>query len=206
MRGPHHSLDEAMSLIIYEKNDITPQPWSILQHMKTFRIPKGLWADLEETVIHQDRSFLTEVARSLGLPVAEVLRKCLGTGANQSIPVMWISGNDADTDTDTETECCPCPWWDLHGALWRRCNRHRLSSTLPCYKHERTHSSPVSKILSKTDLQQLPTRFPFRRNGALYWASETDPIPLSEDGSPLTDWTCRILQHEGRRIAVWKET
>lgn len=170
------------------------------QHMKTFRIPKGLWADLEETVIHQDRSFLTDVARSLGLPVAEVLRKCLGSGANQSIPVLWL----ADSDPGLDTECL-CPWWDLYGSLWRKCPRQRLSPTLPCYKHERTHSSPVSKILSSTELQQLPTRFPVRRNGALYWVSETEPTALSEDGYPLMGWTCRIFQHEGRRIAVWKE-
>ena len=35
----------------------------------TFRIPRGLWRDLEETVIQQDRQFLSEVARQLGLPV-----------------------------------------------------------------------------------------------------------------------------------------
>ena len=172
-------------------------------YMKTFRIPKGLWADLEETVIHQDRSFLTEVARSLGLPVADVLQKCLGSGANQPIPIMWISPSE-DLETDSHDECCP--WWDLHGALWRPCNRKRLSPTLPCYKHERVHTSPVSKILSDSYIQHLPIRFPVRRKGQLYWISETDPTPLHEDGSIVSDWSCRIVNHNGRRIAVWEET
>ena len=168
--------------------------------MKTFRIPKGLWDDLEQTVIHQDRSFLTDVARSLGLPVQDVLRKCLGTGANQAIPVVWCSGAEEADATER------CPWWDMHGELWRPCPRHRLSPTLPCYKHERTKTSDVAKIHSDPYLQQLPLRFPVRKDGTLYWCSETDPIPLAEDGTPVSEWTCRIVMHAGSRIAIWKKT
>ena len=165
--------------------------------MKTLRIPKGLWDDLEETVIHQDRQFLTEVARSLGLPIADVLRKCMGTGANHTIPVLWTPDVES-----TER----CPWWDLHGSLWKPCHRMRLSPNLPCYKHERDHPSPTTKILTDQYIQSLPKRYPVRRNGALYWVSETDSIPLLEDGSILSGWRCKIISHEGRKIAIWEET
>jgi hypothetical protein len=162
----------------------------------TLRIPKGLWDDLEETVIHQDRSFLTEVARSLGLPVADVLRKCLGTGENKTVPVLWYQEQGEDC----------CPWWEKYGALWRPCMRPRLSPTLPCYKHERTSESSTTKLCSDPTILGLPARYPVRRNGLLYWVSETDPIPLSEDGNIVPDYTCRIYSSLGRTIAIWKET
>lgn len=167
--------------------------------MKTFRIPKGLWDDLEETIIRQDRSFLTEVARSLGLPVADVLRRCLGTGANQVVPVLWMSEKESEPDENK------CPWWDLHGAIWRPCCRIRLSPFLPCYKHERAHSSPTTKIRSDPYIAQLPLRFSIRRNGKIFWVSETDPTPLSEDGF-ITEGKCYIVSHNGKKIAIWKDT
>ena len=54
---------------IHLRIEMTPLPaWA---GIRLLRIPHGLWKDLEDTVIQQDRQFLTEVARNLGLPVKE---------------------------------------------------------------------------------------------------------------------------------------
>ena len=146
--------------------------------LQTFRIPRGLWDDLEATVIQQDRQFLSEVARQLGLPVPEVLRRCLGTsGVSHPTPVLWAPS----TSTDPE----PCPWWECHGdGLWRRCPRIRLSSTLPCQIHERCTPCPLARLNTDPYIRALPTRIPVRWADELYWVDPTGAHPpFREDGS-----------------------
>jgi hypothetical protein len=162
------------------------------QQTISLRVPRGLWQDLEETVIQQDRQFLTEVARSLGLPVAEVLRKCLGTGgATQSIPVLWSEYGQTEAPE-------ACPWWDCHGdGLWRRCPRLRLSASLPCALHERwSPSTSTARIDTDPFLRTLPVRTPVSWKGTLYWVdpTATDP-PLREDGT--VDATCQFVRANG---------
>lgn len=145
----------------------------------TLRIPRGLLADLEETVIQQDRQFLSEVARSLGLSVPEVLRRCLGTGAPVPVPVLWAPPATANS------EPVACPWWECHGeGLWRPCPRLRLSPTMPCAVHERSVPCPLTKLASDPELKAMPTFDPVLHEGALYWVDPTGVHPpFREDGT-----------------------
>ena len=171
-------------------------------HTKTLRIPKGLWADLEETVIQQDRQFLTEVARSLGLPVPEVLRRCLGTGATTPIPVLWIPSASSSNEEDPDT----CPWWSStpNGALWRPCHRPRMAPALPCCQHEGAASSARHKLATDPFITGLPKRWPVRFRSVIVWA---DPEGLEtavyEDGRPELEGRFRFIQHRGKRIALF---
>ena len=157
----------------------------------TLRIPRGLWADLEETVIQQDRQFLTEVARSLGLSAAEVIRKVLGSGAAQTVQVL---SGEADTER--------CPWWDRIGAgLWRPCCRPRLSATQPCQMHGQ--KTPSTCLGADAYLATIPDTFPISYNGTIYWVSdEPDTHVFREDGTIETERTFTRIEHRGHRIWV----
>jgi hypothetical protein len=162
---------------------------------QTLRLPRGLWADLEETVILHDRQFLTEVARSLGLPVADVLRRCLGTGAPQSVPVLWGSCTSSRVR---------CPWWECHGQLWRPCPRPRLSESMPCAIHERSTPCPMTILATDPSLKELPIYEPIRHEGDLYWWDPTGVGPvLYEDGTVVPDVKIRRCEYKDRRILVW---
>lgn len=171
--------------------------------MLTLRIPRGLWTDLEETVIQQDRQFLSEVARSLGLPVPEVLRKCLGTGAPQPCPVLWAPAAFMSEDADNHT----CPWWELHnGYLWRPCPRLRLSTCLPCQIHERCVPCPLTRLGSDPELACLPRLKPARdiSTGLLYWYDPADKLPTcGEDGRDVSDRRLITIQFQGRSVLTW---
>jgi hypothetical protein len=164
---------------------------------QTFRIPRGLWRDLEESIIHQDRQFLSEVARSLGLPVQDVLRKCLGTGAPQQVPVLWAPPKSTAPDI--------CPWWEYHGdGLWRRCPRLRLNHTLPCQIHERCTPCPHARLDSDPLIKRLGWRKGVKYEGAVYWI-DPDGIepPLREDGTVETEGTFKEIAFRGEMIWVW---
>jgi hypothetical protein len=165
---------------------------------KTLRLPRSLWQDLEETVIQQDRQFLTEVARTLGLPVPEVLRRCLGSGAPQPVPILWT--NPVEVGGPPEV----CPWWECHGeGLWRRCPRLRLSSTLPCQIHERCTPCPLARLDSDPVIRALPVVQPVRWEGSLYWINPADPDipPFREDGT--VDSLGRFQRIHFRGEHVW---
>jgi hypothetical protein len=162
----------------------------------TLRIPKGLWADLEETVIQQDRQFLTEVARSLGLPIPEVIRRCLGSGAATPIPVLWAPH---PSEEDEESKC---PWWTATGSLWRPCQRLRLAPTLACLHHEST--SKGGRLASDPFIRGLPKRWPVRFRDQLLWADPEGLEPaLHEDGRPELEGRFRFTEHQGRRVAIF---
>jgi hypothetical protein len=159
----------------------------------TLRIPRGLWKDLEETVIQQDRQFLTEVARSLGLPVKDTLRLCLGTGAPQVIPVLWGSTKEEEQ----------CPWWELYGeGLWRPCPRLRLTSTHPCQKHAAAAAVATSRLSTDPFIQALPLYHPVRHDGVIYWINRAEPaVAYTEDGLQTEGF--RYIKHRGKR-GLWK--
>jgi len=165
----------------------------------TMRIPRGLWKDLEESVIQQDRQFLTEVARSLGLPVGEVLRKVLGTGGSQLVHVL-TSAEDADR----------CPWWDRIGdGLWRPCARQRMTSAQPCQIHTRPPptSSPPYRLGVDNHMESLPILSPVLHEGIVYWMSETHNTPVfREDGIIVHDLTFKRITFRGDRIWVAVKT
>lgn len=152
----------------------------------SLRIPRGLWHDLEDSMYQQDRQFLTEVARSLGLPPADVIRRCLGVmGQQTALPILWTP-----PQTNKPTAC---PYWECHGdGLWRRCPRLRLSSTLPCAAHERVSAgTPRTALNSDPLIQALPWRTPVRWRDELFWVDPTGQAPpFAEDGRTVD--TCQF--------------
>lgn len=155
----------------------------------SLRIPRGLWDDLETSVIKQDRQFLTEVARSLGLPVQDVLRKCL-VGRPTCVPTLWLNHEDPER----------CPWYSARGSLWFRCERKRLSPNLPCCIHER----PGQHNLLGTDpvILNAVRRVPVKHEDTLYWVGP-DGSALYEDGTPK-EGTFILTTFKDRRIAIWR--
>ena len=162
---------------------------SSLVSLQTLRIPRGLWADLETCVLQQDRLFLTDVARTLGLPVPEVLRRCLGSGVTQAVPVLW-----SDPKTNEPEQC---PWWECHGdGLWRRCPRLRLSGTLPCQIHERCTPCPLARLHSDPELLDMPFFLPVRHGSQLYWVDPTgEQLPFREDGTLEATLRFKRIRH-----------
>ena len=143
-------------------------------------------ADLEETVIQQDRQFLTEVAKALGLPPAEVIKRCLGTGAPQT---MLIGEEDTGL----------CPWWDKTGLLWRPCFRLRLTETTACSVH--IHSKPSQQCCLGSDdrMAIIQEATPLLWKGTLYWS--TPDTTVREDGTPVP-FTFKQIEHEGSLMYV----
>lgn len=150
------------------------------------RMPRGLWADLETTIIQQDRQFLTEVARALGLPVADVIKRCLGTGAPQAVLV-------GETETD------PCPWWNKIGYLWKPCGRARLTATTPCPVHTHSKPSPTLCLGSDDQLAAVEVAKPFIWNGDLYWCAESSTV--REDGIAVP-FSFKQIEHRGKVFHV----
>jgi hypothetical protein len=182
---------------------------------QTLRLPRGLWRDLEETVIQQDRQFLTFMARELGLPVQEVLRRCLGTGAPQAVPVLWMphtATEEVDEEEDEDgvaSSAAICPWWECHGdGLWRRCPRLRLSATLPCQIHERCTPCPRARMDHDPHLADIPVYKPIRHKGRLYWFDPTDsaaPV-YAEDGTREPGVCIRKVRSSEEPMLVWDAT
>jgi hypothetical protein len=140
------------------------------------RMPRGLWQDLEATVREQDRRWLTEVARSLGLPPGEVIRTCLGTGGVPTpVTAMWAHPQTTDEDV--------CPWWECHGdELWRRCPRQRLSPSLPCIIHERCTPCPRARLTTDLIIVAMPWLSPVKHDGQLFWVDPATGVARGEDG------------------------
>jgi len=157
---------------------------------QTLRIPRGLWTDLEETVIQQDRQFLTEVARSLGLPVAEVLRKCLGSGTPHAVQVLTAAD-----------DCDRCPWWSREGdGLWRPCQRQRTTPTTAC----QMHGTPTEnhRLSSSEFIASLPTLQPIKYKDEIYWLHEEEQIVFNEAGFQEPELSFKFIDHGGQRMCV----
>lgn len=182
----------------------------------TMRLPRGLLQDLEETIIQQDRQFLTEVGKSMGLSRPEIntmLRRVLGLGAPQTIPVLWAppekpSTDDDSEDEDDEEETPPdtfCPWWECRGeGLWRRCPRHRIAPHLPCPIHERAVPCPLTRLGTDPYIQALPKLQPIEHDGRIFWIGPYGEPCYNEDGTLPTDGTIRFPRlPDGSRIPVW---
>lgn len=164
----------------------------------SLRIPRGLWHDLEDSVYQQDRQFLTEVARSLGLPPADVIRRCIGTmGESKAVPLLWAS--------PASTAPATCPFWECHGdGLWRRCPRLRLSDTLPCAQHERTtNGTPCTKHATDPEMATMRWVTPIQFDGELYWMDPEGVEPAYDEEGHVTDWQFkRITSPEGQPMWV----
>jgi hypothetical protein len=200
--------DPAPVISMASDSDPNPTPDPGLTYM-TLRLPRGLLQDLEETIIQQDRQFLTEVGLSMGLSrpeVAAMIRRVLGTGAPQTIPVLWAPPETANTDDDEdEPRDNFCPWWECRGeGLWRRCPRHRISPHLPCPIHERSVPCPLTRLNTDPFIQALPALTPMEFNGRLFWTLPDNQTCYAEDGSLPTDGAIRFVwSSDGERIPVW---
>ena len=186
-----------------------------LDPFTTLRLPRGILEDLQETVIQQDRQFLTEVGLSMGLTRQEItamIRTVLGTGAPQAIPVLWAppAWDPTDTDDTDDAEARPykhfCPWWERHGeGLWRRCPRHRIGPQLPCPIHERSLPCPLTRLYTDPVIRELPLLHPVTHDGRLYWTRDAPAAPCyNEDGTIPTEGTIHYVTFRGERVASWR--
>ena len=154
---------------------------------QTLRMPRGLWEDLEETIISMDRAFVTYVAKDLALPVKEAIQKCVGVAGTPQAVLLAADTLD------------PCPWYDRRGAgLWIPCHRQRLQPTRPCQFHERP--GPASSLLTGHTLGKV---FPVSHEGRLYWtADEPGAEVFREDGTLETGLQFEFYEDEdGERAA-----
>lgn len=156
--------------------------------MIQIRIPRGLWDDLEQTVIYMDRQIVAAIARELGLNVAETIRRILGTGSPQ---LVMISAEPLD----------PCPWYDLVGGTrWRPCIRQRMGPTRPCQFHER----PGPKHALMVDAEEIE---PFIVDDRIYWTSDVkDNITYREDGTIETEFKILFFNDDGVRCPILLKT
>lgn len=177
----------------------------------TLRMPRGLYDDLESTIIELDQRFLQEVCRSLGFTSAETqnaVRRVLGTGTPHAMPVLWTPTSVNPTET-SGTSSDICPWWDRvgTGGLWRRCPRHRLAPNLPCVMHERAVPCPGMRLESDPFIRDLPTLIPIEREGIRYWVGKETGSPCykEDDGSVPTDGAFRYVTDSatGNEILTW---
>lgn len=162
-------------------------------------LPVGLLDDLEKAIIQADRDFLTEVARTLGLPVAEVLGKCLGRGGRPTkIPVLWgppklDEEDEGEGEEDEEGESKHkkdgkanwlCPWMDCKGkGLWTACQRMRLTPTLACAVHVHARTSDTTRLATDPIVRAVPVATPIQWRGRLYWANLATTTVFREDGT-----------------------
>jgi len=161
-----------------------------MTNLQTLRIPRGLWADLEESVIHQDRQFLTEVARALGLPVGEVLKKCLAPQAT----VCLIGTCD---------ELTQCPWWQRStDGMWRACGRLRLTPDSPCQLHKHAKAGPLTRLAA--DLVDLPILQPVNHDGIIYWMSDDPEANTYREDGTISTLEFKYIEHRGQRTLVAK--
>ena len=161
--------------------------------LETLRIPRGLWNDLQETVIQQDRQFLTEVARSLGLPIQDVLKRCLGSGVSTALQTL--------VGDDTESTC---PWSVKTGGLWSPCTRLRQSPTSACYIHANAQRSDSVCLTEDPAMSAIPTAIPISFENRIYWWCPSDlEVPVyNEDGSPASGITFAYVDINGRPVCV----
>jgi hypothetical protein len=163
--------------------------------LRTLRIPIGLWNDLQETVIQQDRQFLIDVAKSLGLPIPEVLRKCLGSGCLQQLPILM--GDDP---------ALQCPWWDRRGfGLWTPCRHPRMHPTMPCHHHER--AKPDARLVTDPIITDLPQFRPIKWKDVIYWMDpEGKGATYREDGSIVEDGEFHYVEFKGVKTLTWNKS
>ena len=104
--------------------------------------------------------------------MAEVIKRCLGTGAPQAVLV----GDD---------EAGGCPWWEKTELLWRPCSRRRLTATSPCPVHTHSKPSPTLCLGSDDRLAAVEQATAFLWDGDLYWCSSASGTTVREDGTPI---------------------
>lgn len=148
--------------------------------LETLRIPRGLFADLEQTVVQQDRQFLTEVARTLGLDPKEVIRKCLGT-TGSSTAIVCLTGEETES-------LCPFYFRSPESYLWSPCSRVRTSKTSPCALHTFNLPSPFLIHKDSPAFTCLPVVEPVSFNEKIYWVlydedRKQTTMVFNEDGS-----------------------
>jgi len=166
---------------------VAPRSQCSMATQQMLRMPRGLWEDLEQTIINQDRAYLTMIARELGLPVKEVIQKCLGNSGTPQAVLLAADSLDG------------CPWFDRRGdGLWIPCHRQRIHSSRPCQFHERP--GPASSLLIGHSLGKV---FPVSYQGRIYWTTdEPDADVFREDGTVETELRFEFYEdEEGERVA-----
>lgn len=134
-------------------------------HTTVRRMPVGMLDHLQTICARQDQQFITDVARILGLPAAEMRRKILGTLGTPTLVCTesdpWWMGTQ-----------CPIMVQCSHTNMWSRCG-HMSEAHGTCWRHRFTKTP----VFTDPQFAEMDKRTPFRLDGELYW--------VAEDGSVL---------------------
>ena len=143
---------------------------------ETLRLPVGLLDSLKTHCYNIDRRFISSVSRITGIPVENLRKRIVGSGAQ--VPVF------------VEKE----PWWastqcasmEVEGVLWRRCGAVSESNEY-CWKHRdgKTARYDAAQFHKQKLLK------PYRLNGSVVWVAKDGTIHDSR-GSILKEWTLNI--------------
>ena len=140
------------------------------------RLPVGLLDSLKTHCFNIDRRFLSSVSRITSIPVENLRKRILGSGAQ--VPIF----------VDKE------PWWtstqcasmEVEGLLWKRCGSVSESNGY-CWKHR----DGKTMRYDDTQFQKQSLLKPYRLNGAVVWVAK-DGTVRDRNGSILKEWTLDI--------------
>jgi len=148
---------------------------------QTQHIPAALWKSLQDICWTQDRKFIQDVSRIIGVDSADVMRRVVGRRGEPNIVLVdkdpWWMG----------TQCTIMERGLDGGKLWRRCNKLGESNSY-CWNHRNfTKPSAFIKKVGDSYFDRLLKRYPVRVLDEIVWVCEKGTV-LGEDGR-LLDFT-----------------
>ena len=129
------------------------------------RIPLGLWDSLQEVCAQNDRRFIKDVARIIGVDASDIRKRVFGVRGIQTT----VAVEDG-------------PWWSAAqcpvmtkqvGCMWQRCTANCSPSGF-CWDHRTFRPSDFLKLHTDSFFQSLDKRHPYMYNDEVVWVSEKD--------------------------------
>ena len=129
------------------------------------RIPLGLWDSLQEVCAQNDRRFIKDVARIIGVDASDIRKRVFGVRGIQTT----VAVEDG-------------PWWSAAqcpvmskqvGSMWQRCTAN-CSPCGFCWDHRSFRPSDMLKLHTDSYFQTLDKRHPYMYNDEVVWVSEKD--------------------------------
>lgn len=142
-------------------------------------IPALLWDSLQTICYQLDAKFVTDVAKLIKVPAAELKRRVLGTrGMKTAVTVAdgpWWMGQQ-------------CPLMESHNSLWKRCGSYCDASGF-CMKHSGfKQGSSVLRHKDDSYIKHMPRRIPVRADDEIVWACEKTGTVYNGLGECLPDY------------------
>jgi len=141
------------------------------------RIPALLWESLQDLCFKQDRQFVQDVSRIIGVPVDDIRKRVLGVRGTKTAVLVEEGPYWA------KKQCCGMVHEDV---FWKRCGFVSEANGF-CW----THQDPAPLRYDDPSFATLPTLSPYRLEGAVVWVRK-DGTVYTETGDVLKDWTIDI--------------